>query len=97
MRVRRGNYFPHQILAGDAEMHRAPAASVAGDLGRRQERHLDAVEPRHGAAIVARAARLDEVEAGAGEKRLGVLLQPAFRRHREDEGAHGPDVPPGLP
>ena len=39
---------------------------------------LDAVEPGDGAAIIACAARLDERKPGAGEERLGVLLQPAF-------------------
>ncbi len=82
-----GDHFPHQVLAGDAEMHRAGGERF-GDFGGGEERHLDAVEPRQGAAIIARTARLDEVEAGAGEERLGILLQPAFRRHRKDERAH---------
>ena len=65
-------------------MHGA-LAELLGDLGRRQIGHLDAVEARDGAAIVAGAARLDEFEPGAGEKAFGVLLQPALRRHGENE------------
>ncbi len=37
------------------------------------------------AAILARAARLDELEAGAREETFRILLQPAFRRHGEHE------------
>ena len=51
--------------------------------------------PAIGAAIFARAARLDELQPRAREEGLGVFLQPAFRRHREHEGrAHGgaPDL-----
>ena len=49
---------------------------------------VDLVEARDRAAIVARAARLQQGEARAREERLRVLLQPAFRRHRDDERAH---------
>ena len=83
------DHLAHQILAGDAEMHGA-LAELLGDLGRGQISHFDAVEARDGAAIVAGAARLDEIKAGAGKKALGVLLQPALRRHGEEErgGVH---------
>ena len=49
--------FAHQILAGDAEMHRA-ARQLRGDLARREIGDLDIVEAVDGAAIVAGAARL---------------------------------------
>ena len=65
-------------------MHGA-GRELLGDLGGRQERDLDAVEPRDGAAIVAHAARLDQFEPGAGEEALGVFLQPALGGHRENE------------
>ena len=58
---------------------------LRGDFGGREIGDLDAVEPGDGAAIVARAARLDQREAGAGEEGLGVLLQPALGRHGEDQ------------
>ena len=35
---------------------------------------IDAIEARDGAAIIARTARLDEVQTGACEERLRVLL-----------------------
>jgi hypothetical protein len=61
--------FAHQVFAGDAEMHRA-ARQLRGDLARREIGDLDIVEPGDGAAIVARAARLDQRKAGAREERL---------------------------
>jgi hypothetical protein len=39
------------------KMH-GPARQFAGDLGGREERHLDAFDPLDLAAIIARAARL---------------------------------------
>src|SRR5215472_12345569 len=71
-------------------MHGA-LAELLGDLWGRQVGDFNAVEPSDGAAIVAGAARLDEIKAGAGEEGFRVLLQPALRRHRENEsrGAHG--------
>ena len=62
---------------------------LLGDLGRGEERDLDAIEPRDGAAIVAHAAWLDQFEPGAGEEALGVFLQPALGGHRDNECAHG--------
>jgi len=78
------HHLAHQILAGDAEMHRA-LRELAGDLRRRKVGDFNAVETGNGAAIVACAARLDEFKARAGKKRLGVLLQPALRRDGEEE------------
>ena len=52
-----GDGLAHQILAGDAEMHRA-ARKLRGDLARREIGDLDIVEAHHGAAIFAGAARL---------------------------------------
>ena len=75
--IRLRDHLAHQIFAGDAEMGGA-LAELLGDLGGGQISHFDAVEACDGAAIVAGAARLDEIEAGAGEKAFGVLLQPAF-------------------
>ena len=79
-----GDHLAHQVLAGDAKMHGA-GRELRGDLGGRQIGDLDAVEPGDGAAIVARAARLDQVEAGAREEGFGVFLQPAFGRHGENQ------------
>ena len=74
----------HQVLAGDAEM-RGAARQIGCDLACRQIRDLDIVEPVDGAAIVAGAARFGQTEAGAGEERLGVFLQAALGRHRQNE------------
>ena len=61
------------------------------DLGGREIGHLDVRQVGDGAAIVARAARLDQLEPGALEERLGVLLQAALGRHRDHERrAHFP-------
>ena len=53
------DHLAHQVFAGDAEMHGA-GRELRGDFGGRQIGDLDAVEPGDGAAIVARAARLDQ-------------------------------------
>ena len=79
-----GNAFAHQVFAGDAEMHRA-ARQLRGDLARRQIGDLDIVEPVDGAAIVAGAARLGQRKSGPREEGLGVFLQAALRRNRENE------------
>ena len=63
------DHLAHQVLAGDAEMHGA-LAELRGDFRRREIGDLDAVEAGDGAAIVARAARLDEFEARSARKRL---------------------------
>jgi len=84
------DHFAQQILAGDTEVHSA-LRQLPGDLGRRKIRHLDVLQPGDGAAIVARAARLDEWQPGTGEERFGVLLQAALGRHCNDERrAHAP-------
>ena len=71
----------------------APAASWLRDFRCRKVGDFDAVETGDRAAIVARAARLDELEPGAREERLGILLQPPFCRDGENERrAH--DAPP---
>ena len=62
-----------------------PCASALGDLGGRQIGDLHVRQIRDRAAIVANAARLDQRKPGAGEERLGVLLQAALGRHRDDE------------
>ena len=82
----------HQVFAGDAEMDGA-LRELAGDFGGRQIRDLDAVEAGDGAAIVARAARLDQREPGAREESFGVFLQPALGRHGEHQ-RRTHDAPP---
>ena len=87
-----GDLLAHQVLAGDAEMHGA-GRELRGDFGGRQIGDLDAVEAGDGAAIVARAARLDQIEPRAREEGFGVFLQPALGRHGEHQRrAH--DAPP---
>ena len=75
----------HEVLAGHTEMHRALRQQV-DDLGGREICHLDIGKIGDRAAIVAHSARLDELEPSAREEGLGVLLQPALGRHRDDEG-----------
>ena len=79
-----GDHLAHQVLAGDAKMHGA-GGKLRRDLGSREIGDLDAVEPGDGAAIVARAARLDQRQAGAREEGFGVLLQPALGRHGQHQ------------
>ena len=62
-----GDRLAQQILAGDAEMDRA-LRQRAGDLGGRQIGDLDAGQAGDRAAIVARAARLDQLQAGAARR-----------------------------
>ena len=84
-----GYFLAHQVFAGDAEMHRALRQQI-DDFGSREIRHLDAREIGDRAAVVARPARLDELEPGARKEGFRVRLQAPFRRHRDDEGrAHG--------
>ena len=63
-------------------MHGA-GGKLRGDFGGRKIGDLDAVEAGDGAAIVARAARLDQRKPGAGEEGFRVFLQPALGRHGE--------------
>ena len=79
-----GDFFAHQVLAGHAEMDGA-GGELADDLGSREIGDFDARQVGDGAAIVARAASLHELQAGAGEERRGVFLQPPLGRHGEDE------------
>ena len=90
-RLRLRDQLADQILAGDAEVDRA-LRELRGDLGRGQVGDLDIVELGDRAAIVARAARLHQCQSGAREECLGVLLQAAFGRHRDDKRAH--EAPP---
>ena len=71
--LRVGYFLAHQILAGDAEMHRALRQEI-DNLSRREIRHLDAGEVCEGAAVVARTARLDELEPGARKESFRVRL-----------------------
>jgi hypothetical protein len=84
--VRVGHALAHQVLAGDAEMGRA-LRELRGDFRRRQIRDLGAVETRDRAAIVARAARLHELQPRGAEQLLGLLLQAALGGHGENERA----------
>ena len=86
----------YQILAGDAEMHRA-ARQLRGDFARREIGDLDIVEPADGAAIVASAAWLGQPQSSAGEERLGVFLQAALRRYRQNEWRRHDALPLMLP
>ena len=88
-----GTATTHQILAGDAEVHRA-LAELRGDFRRRQVNDLDAVEILDGAAIVARATRLDEFKPRARKERFRILLQAALRRHGKNERGGAHDLPP---
>ena len=77
------------VLAGDAELHRTKA-KLRGDVGGREVGDLDAGHPGDRTAVFARAARLDEVQAGAREEGFRILLQAALRRDGENEWrAHG--------
>ena len=58
-------------------MHRALRQQV-DDFGSREIRHLDAGQIGDRAAVVARAARLDELEPGAREEGFRVRLQAAL-------------------
>ena len=69
--------FAHQVLAGDAHVHRA-ARQLRGDLARREIGNLDVVEAHDRAAIFTGAARLRERKPGMREECLGLLLQAAF-------------------
>ena len=95
-RIRLRDHFAHQILAGDAEMHRA-TRQLRGDLARREIGDLDIVEPADGAAIVASAAWLGQPQSSAGEERLGVFLQAALRRYRQNEWRRHDALPLTLP
>src|SRR5262249_61983867 len=82
--------FAHQVLTGHAEMDGA-LGELRRDLGGRQVGDLDALDARNGAAVVARAARLHEDEAGAGKECMRVLLQAALGRDGKDEwSVHAP-------
>jgi len=82
--IRVRDHLANQIFAGDTEMHRAER-KLRGDFRRRKVGDFHAVEAGDGAAIVAGTARLDEFEAGTGEKTLPVLLQAPLRGHGEDQ------------
>src|SRR5437667_1448609 len=70
-------------------MHRALGQKL-GDLGGREIGDVDARKVRNRSAVIAGAARLDEIEAGTREEGFRVLLQPALGGHGDDEGrAHG--------
>src|SRR5579872_3309927 len=75
-------------------MHGA-LAELLGDFRCGKVGDLDAIEPGNSAAIVAGAARLDELQSGAREKAFRILLQPAFRGHgKEERSVHG--APPAA-
>ncbi len=83
-----GDFLAHQILASDAEM-RGSRGKLADDLGRRDIGDLDARQPGDGAAIVARAPPLHELEPGASEESVGCLLQSPLGGNGEDERSLG--------
>ena len=72
------------VAAGDAEMD-GTGADLAGDLGRRQERHLDAGEAGDAAAIAPPGARRRQLQPGPCQAVERILLEAALRRDGEDE------------
>src|SRR5262249_57492683 len=67
-----------------------PRARQLEDLGGGETGHLDAGQIGDGAAVIARPARLDELEPRAREEGFRIRLQAALRRHRDHEWrAHG--------
>ena len=76
-------------------MHRA-LRQQQRDLRSREIGDLDAGQALDRAAIVALAARLDQLEPGAREERVGVLLQAALGGHRDDEGAAHDGLPQAM-
>ena len=88
-----GLRLAHQILAGDAEMGGA-GGEVLDDFGRRQKGDFDIFDARQDAAIVAGAASRRHGQAGAGEKGVGVFLQPALGRNGQNEFARSSHCAP---
>ena len=87
-RVRVSQGLAQKVLAGDAHVD-AARAELADDFGGREKGDLDAGHAGELAAVVARAARLRDGEAGAREKCGGVFLQAALGRDGENErGGH---------
>ena len=82
-----GDMLAHEILAGHADMRR-PRGQLPDDLGRGQEGDLHPVEPRDGAAIIAHAAPLHDLQPRAREIFVGVFLQAPLRGHGNGE-RHG--------
>ena len=78
------NSLAHEILARDAHVNGA-RGKLRRDLTRREERDLDIVEAFQGAAIIAYAAPAHDVETGAREKCVGIVLQPPLRGHGKDQ------------
>ena len=88
--VGNGNHLTNEILAGKPKMH-ATLRQPVHDLGSRKKYHLDARQVGDGATVVARAARLGQIEPGSREERFGVGLQTALGRHCDDKrSAHEP-------
>ena len=80
------DHLAHEVFAGDAEM-RGALGELHRDLRSGQIGDFHAGDLAERAAILAPAARLDELEAGAAKERPRVLLQPPLGRNREHEGA----------
>ena len=85
LRLPVGEVLAHQVLAGDAEID-AALAEFAGDLGGRQERHLDIVAALDAGAVFAVVAGQADGKAGARQHVERLLLQPALRRDGEGDG-----------
>ena len=64
---------------------RLAARQTRRDFPGGEERRLGVVDGADEAAIVARAAALLQLAAGAGEKGERVLLQPSLGRRGDDE------------
>ena len=75
-----GDHLAYQILAGDAEMHGAER-ELGRDFRRREVSDFHAVKAGDGAAIVAGAARLDQLEIPVAQLSVDELVQRE-RQHR---------------
>ena len=81
-----GDLLADQVFSGDAEM-RAAGSDLVSDFSRREEQQLNARQGGDRGGVVASAAPLFEIEPGAREEGRRLVLQPAFRRDRENDAA----------
>ena len=85
-----GDHLTDEIFTGDPEMDRS-RRELGCDFGCRQICDFDIVETGDGAAIVARATRLDQRQSRAHEESFRILLQAALGWDGKDQrSAHGP-------
>ena len=79
-----GDGLADQILAGDAEIDR-PVAQFAGNLRGRQQQHFQSRRPGDAGAVAARILGRRHMDAGPGQRRDGLVLQPPLGGDREGE------------